>query len=98
MTVQVAMFLLTVCAAFTSLITEAIKKMFNVTKPTIVAAIVSVIVGAAVPVCYILLNHLTFGTQEIIYTIAMVILTWLCATLGYDKIKQVLEQIINNDN
>ena len=94
MTVQIAMFLLTICSVATSLITEGIKKMVTVTKPTIVAAIVAIIVGAAVPVCYILLNGLTFGTQEIIYTVGMVIMTWLCATIGYDKVKEAIQQIL----
>ena len=93
MTVEVALFLLTICSAFTGLITEAIKKMFTVNKPTIVAAIVSVIVGAAVPICYLIINKIPFGAQEIIYTVAMVILTWLCATIGYDKVMEVIRQI-----
>lgn len=93
MTFQIAMFLLTICAAFTGLITEAIKKAFNATKPTIVALVVSVIVGIGVPVGYILINGLSFGVTEIVYLIAMVILTWLSATLSYDKVKQIIEQL-----
>lgn len=94
MTFQIASFLSTICAAFTGLITEAIKKMFKVTKPTIVAAIVSVVVGVAVPVGYIILNQMAFTAQDVVYLIAMVVLTWLCSTIGYDKVKEVLKQLI----
>ena len=93
MTVQVASFLLTICAAFTGLITEALKKMFKITKPTICAAIVSVVLGIAVPVGYMILNGLAFTSQDAVYIVAMVVLTWLCSTLGFDKVKEVIQQL-----
>ena len=93
MTFQIAMFLLTICAAFTGLITEAIKKTFNATKPTLVALIVSVVVGIAVPVGYLIVCKLPFGSTEAVYLVAMVVLTWLSATVGFDKVKQIIEQI-----
>ena len=94
MTVQIAMFLLTICAAMTSLITEAIKKTFDGGKPTITAAIVSVVTGVGVPIGYLILNHLAITPQDIVYIVAMVVLTWLCATLGYDKVVEIIHQII----
>lgn len=93
MTYQVAIFLLPICAALTSLITEGIKKMTTVNKPTVVAAIVSVIVGAAVPVGYYLVNGIAFATADIVYLVGMVLLTWLSATVGYDKIIEVINQL-----
>ena len=95
MTVQVAMFLLTVCAVMTSLITEAIKRTVKTDKPNIVALIVSCVVGIAVPIGYLILNHLAITAQDIVYIVAMVVLTWLCATLGYDKVLQAIEQMIH---
>lgn len=97
MTVQIAMFLLAICAAMTSLITEAVKKTIKTDKPTIVAAIVSVVTGVGVPVGYLILSHLPITAQDIVYIVAMVVLTWLCATLGYDKVMQVIAQIMGKE-
>lgn len=88
------MFLLTICAAATSLITEAIKKTFNGGKPTITAAIVSVVTGVGVPIGYLVLNHLSITPQDIVYIVAMVVLTWVCACCGYDKVIEVINQLI----
>jgi len=94
MTIQIATFLLAVCAALTSAITEGIKKMTNVTKPTLVAAIVAVVVGALVPAGYYLVKHIAFTSADAVYLVGLVILTWLSATCGYDQVKNLLSQFI----
>jgi ABC-type iron transport system FetAB permease component len=94
MTIQIATFLLAVCAALTSAITEGIKKMTNVTKPTLVAAIVAVVVGALVPAGYYLVKHIAFTSADAVYLVGMVVFTWLSSTIGYDKVKQIIEQFI----
>lgn len=53
----------------------------------------SVVVGIAVPVGYMILNHVEVSSQNIVYVVAMAVLTWLCSTLGFDKVKQAFEQI-----
>ena len=91
------MFLLTISAVVTSLITEAIKKTISDKAPNIVALIASIAVGAGVPIGYLIINKLTITSQDIVYMIARVVLTWLCATLGYDKVVQAIAQIINKE-
>ena len=82
----------------TSLITEAVKKAFQVKRPNIVALIVSIIVGAGVPCGYIIITpELVMTVQDIVYVIALIVLTWLCSTLGYDKVIQTLAQIGGKD-
>lgn len=93
MTITIGSFILMICSIMTGLIVEAIKKMVNVDKPNIVAAIVSVIVGIAVPVGYILMNHIFFDTTAILYIISIVVLSWLCSMLGFDKVMQTISQI-----
>lgn len=95
MTIQISMFLLTVCAVLTSLITEAIKKSFTIKSSNIVALITSIFVGSLVPIGYLIGNKLPITLQDVVYIVAMVVLTWLCATLGYDKIIQAINQLIN---
>ncbi len=92
MSVQIALFLLTVCSVVTSLIVEALKKMFTVEKPTTLAAFVAVAVGILVPVGYMILYHMTITAQDIVYIVGMVVLTWLCATLGYDTVMTAIGQ------
>ena len=93
MTISSGSFILLVCSAITGLIVEAIKKMVEVKRPNIVAAVVSVIVGIAVSVGYIILNHLTFSIDTILYIIGIVVLSWLVSMLGYDKVMQTLLQL-----
>ena len=92
MTIEVGMFLLMLCSVLTGLIVEAIKKMTEVKKPNIVAAVVAVVVGLVIPVMYILYNSLVFDTTAILYIISLIFLSWLCSMLGYEKVIQTLTQ------
>lgn len=93
MTITIGSFILMVCSIMTGLITEAIKKIVVIDKPNIVAAIVSVIVGIAIPVGYIMANNLSFDTTAVLYIISIVVLSWLCSMLGYDKVMQTIAHI-----
>lgn len=93
MTPQIVVIILLACSTFTGLIVEAIKKLVDVKKPNIVAAIVSVIVGICIPVGYILHNGVPFSIDTILYIISIVVLSWLVSMLGYDKVIQSLSQL-----
>ena len=92
MTIEVGIFLLMLCSVLTGLVVEAVKKMVKVKKPNITAAIVSVIVGAVIPIMYIVYNSLAFDTTAILYIISLIVLSWLCSMLGYEKVVQTLTQ------
>ena len=96
MTVSMASFILLICSVMTGLIVEAIKKMVKISRPNILAAIVSVIVGIAVPVAFIIVSHEAFSVTSVLYVISIVVLTWLCSMLGYDKVIQTITQIVYN--
>lgn len=93
MTITIGSFILMVCSLMTGLIVEAIKQLVEVKKPNIVAAIVSVVVGIAIPIGYIILKKLPIDTTAVLYTISLVVLSFLCSTLGYDKVIQTLNQL-----
>ena len=93
MTPEVAGFILLICSALTGLIVEAVKKMVEVHKPNIVAAIVSTIVGVVVPIGYVLASKISFSIEVILYIISIMVLSWLIAMLGYDKVIQTILQI-----
>ena len=85
-----------VCSVFTGLIVEAIKKMTTAEgrQTNLIAAVVSVIVGVSFGVGYILLNKLTFDTQNIISIILLVVCSWSVSMVGFDKFRQTIEQIM----
>lgn len=85
---------LALVSALTTATTEAIKKLIDkdTKNATLIAAIVALVLSVAIGIGYILLNHLSFNTTNIITMIAFAFLAFLCATVGYDKIKEILEK------
>ena len=86
------------CSLLTGLVTEAVKKLLKESKvsykPNLLAAVVAVLIGAGVGVGYIVYAGLTWTPQIIILLILLIILSWLCAMVGYDKVVQSIEQIV----
>ncbi|MBQ7615673.1 MAG: aminopeptidase [Butyrivibrio sp.] len=93
MTLSIGSFILLLCSILTALIVEAIKQLVHLDKPNIAAAIVSVVVGIAVPLGYAIINHIPIDTTAVLYIISIVVLSWLCAMLGFDKVMQTLSQL-----
>ena len=85
-----------VTSTLTGLATEAIKKLLaehskNYYANTL-AGIVSVILSVAIGVGYMTLSNVSFTSQSIIYLVALVFISWLCAMVGYDKVVQAISQ------
>ena len=93
------MILLTISSVLTGLVTEAIKKMLgdkaNKLPTNVLAAIISVLMAGIVCAGYMILNHIVFTMEVLVYIVSIIGLSWLCARLGFDKIKQTLNQLIN---
>lgn len=95
MTIVLFMFLLSTLSLLCSLFTEAVKKVSNTKEPTVVAAVLSAVCGwGGGATAYLLLN-IPFNTQSITCLVLLAPLVWLCATLGYDKVMEVIYQIID---
>lgn len=93
---EMFLFALLMTSALSSLVTEAVKKVLtehnvNYHANTLVG-IVSVILSAAIGVAYIVLTGTTFTAQMVVYLIAHVFMSWLCAMVGYDKVVQTISQ------
>lgn len=100
MSMDVLMILLAAAAALTGLVTEAFKKMIGDEKihaPNILAAIISVIVGCAVCVWYIVMHDVPLDAKVWAQIIVLVVLSWLCAMNGFDKVKQTIDQLIGKN-
>ena len=94
---EVFIFGLLAASVLTGLVTEAIKKVlveFNKTyKPNILAGIVATVLALAISLSYVVLTTGAFTTSVVICIVSYVILSWLCAMLGYDKVIQTLSQL-----
>lgn len=87
---------LMVISTLTGLVTEAVKTVLtehNVTyRANTLAGVVALVLSLAVGIGYIVLTNVGFTTQIVVYLIAMVFMSWLCAMIGYDKVVQAISQ------
>ena len=95
-TLQTFLLGLLISSTFTSLATEAIKKILTENgksySANTLAGIVALVLSTALGVCYVLVNNSEFTTQIIICIVALVFMSWLCAMVGYDKVIQAISQ------
>ena len=91
-------FLISALAAIsvlTSLTVEAIKKILGEKKISynLLAAIVAVVLTVATSIGYLIYTGTAFTAQTAVIIVAMVFLAFLSSTVGFDKIKQLIEQL-----
>ena len=87
---------LLIVSTLTSLATEAVKKVLvehkiNYYANTLVG-LISLILSVAIGIGYVAVTGSGFTTNIIIYLIALVFMSWLCAMIGYDKVVQAISQ------
>lgn len=96
MTSEVFLLMLLIVSTLTSLFTEGIKKWLAERKKTYhanaIAGYVSIVLSIVVGVAYIILTEATITAQLFVYLIALVLLSWLSAMVGYDKVVQAISQ------
>lgn len=97
MTLQIFLTGLLLVSILTGLATEAIKQILEEHKKqyysNTIAGVVAILLAVSVDVGYTVLNNLSFDVAWVVYLIALIGLSWLCAMLGYDKVMQALTQI-----
>ena len=80
----------------TSVFTEAVKMFLDsINKKyvsNVVVLCVSVLVAGLGMGAFYILNDFSFSALNIISIFLMICANWLCAMVGYDKIKQILNQ------
>lgn len=85
-------------SVLSSLVTEGIKNITNDKANlsyNIVALITALIVGGGGTFIYYQLNVIPFTVNNVIYAILMGFASGLTATVGYDKVVQAIDQIVN---
>lgn len=87
---------LAVISVLTSLTVEALKKLLGdkIKSYNLLAAIVSVILTIAVSLGYLIYTGTMFTAQIGVIMVALVFLSFLSSTVGFDKVKQMIEQIM----
>lgn len=98
MTFDYFAFALLIVSTLTGLVTEAIKAMLAenhivVKRPNTLAGIVAIILCVALGVGYMLYTSAAWTVQIALTLVALALLSWLCAMLGYDKVIQTLAQL-----
>ena len=101
MKIEIFLIGLGVCSAFTALVTEAVKKLLKEAKKkyhnNALAAICSIIVAVVVAVSYVIIKGIPFDAALIVEILLLTILSWLCSMVGYDKVKQTVEQYLSTN-
>ena len=95
MTITIFLTLFTILSVVCSLFTEAIKRTIGTKEPTMVALILSAIVGWGGSAIAYQLMGIPFNTNSIICLALMAPVIWLGATLGYDKVKETIIEIFS---
>ena len=97
MTLEMFLLLLMVVSIFTGLVTEALKKLLDEVqktyRPNLLAGGVTVALSVMIGAAYMILTETWINEKMTVYLIALVLLSWLSAMVGYDKVIQALTQI-----
>ncbi len=88
---------LLIVSLVTNLTVEGIKKLLDGTKvkysSNVLAAILSVIIACAVCVIYLVMTDTVFTLKIGVEIAVLMYLGFLVATVGYDKVVQMIQQI-----
>lgn len=100
MTAPMFLMLLAAFSSISGLITEGIKKLLSDKKNlsyNLLALIVALIVGGVGCVIYYQLTGIPYTINNIIYIVLMGLASGLSSMVGYDKIKQLIQQFSKNN-
>ena len=97
MTITLFITVITIGAAVSTLITEAVKKAYqNANKqysPNTIALIDAIIVGGLGTAVVYMLKNIPWTINNVICLILMICVVWVGSMIGYDKILQLVNQI-----
>ena len=93
MTVEMFLALLLGFSTLASLVTEAIKRLFNA-DGNITSFIVAIIIGLVGTLIYYQLGNIDFTFNNVIYGILIGLASSLVSQVGYDKIKEAIQKFL----
>lgn len=84
-------------ALVTNLTVEGLKKLLDETtikySSNVLAAIMSVVIALAISVMYMIMQDVVFTPKIGVQIVAIMYLSFLASTVGYDKVIQMIEQL-----
>ncbi|MCD8300576.1 MAG: aminopeptidase [Clostridiales bacterium] len=87
---------LLIVSVLTGLATEAVKALCDEHgksyHPNTLSGIVSVVISVLVGIGYVLYTESAVTGQTVGGIIALALMSWICAMVGYDKVKQAVTQ------
>lgn len=102
MTITAFLILLAGLAAITSVATEGVKKFLDGQSikysSNIIVLIIAIIVGCGGTAIYYVNYQVPFTALNSVYLALMGVANWLTAMLGYDKVKQAIEQLVSGND
>lgn len=88
---------LVIISGLTSLTVQAIKKILDEKEikysSNLLAVIVATILAVAVSMAHVLYFNIPFSIQLVVIVIALTYLSFLTATVGFDKVRQLIQQM-----
>lgn len=98
MTASIFIMLVAIFAIISSFLTEAIKKWYDNANKKYSANVIAlinaaVIGGGGTSIAYLIMD-IPFSLINITYIIVMIGITWMGSMLGYDKVKQLIAQVM----
>ena len=97
MTIDNFLLLLMVVSVLTGLMTEGIKKVLDelekAYRPNLLAGVVAVVLSVLVDSGYMILTETAMNAKMAVILIALLLLSWLCAMVGYDKVIQEITRL-----
>lgn len=97
MSVDMFLFLMLAVSVLAGLFTEAIKKILDGVgakySTNILTGAVSVVLAVVIDAGYVIMTDAMLTDKMAVMLIALVLLSWLCAMVGYDKVMQAIMQM-----
>lgn len=97
MTLEIFLMMLMVVTTLTGLVTEALKVWLDEHKKAYcsntLAGYVAVVLSVAVDGAYVIMTEAAMNEKMAVCLIALMLLSWLSAMVGYDKVMQAIAQI-----
>lgn len=103
MSVEAVLLNVLIVSAVTGLVVEALKVCLDEKdvnySPNLLAGGTAIILGLAEGVVYSYIEKISWSAELVIFIAVLVLLSWLCAMLGYDKVIQTISQLkVTGDN
>lgn len=96
MSLEVFLLGLMIVSTLTSLATEAAKKILDEMNmkyhSNMLACVMSIVLSAGVGISYTVLTETAWNDKMAVILIALMLLSWMTAMVGYDKVVQAVSQ------